>query len=53
VQHQYLAADISLGIGVVSLVTGLIVFFTRPEVPVRVGLTPFLSGPSPGVYGHF
>jgi hypothetical protein len=52
VQHQYLAADISLGVGVVALVTGLVLYFTRPEVPARVGMTVSPAGPL-GAYGHF
>jgi hypothetical protein len=53
VQHQYLAADISLGVGVASLVTGLVLFLTRPEVPVRVGIAPRASGPALSVHGDF
>jgi hypothetical protein len=38
VQHRYLAADISLGIAAASLGLAAYFYFTRPEIPVRVGL---------------
>jgi hypothetical protein len=44
VQHRYLAADISLGVGVVALGAASLLYVTRPEVPVRVG---FAAPPSP------
>jgi hypothetical protein len=53
VQHQYMAADISLGVGVVALVVGSIVFFTRPEVPFQVGVAPSPSGISLSASGKF
>jgi hypothetical protein len=53
VQHQYLAADISLGVGVAALVTGAIVYFNRPEVPVRVGVAPLASGMALSAAGAF
>ena len=35
VNNKYLAADISLGLGVAALVAAGIVYFTRPKVPVE------------------
>jgi hypothetical protein len=42
VQRNYIAADVSLTVAVVSLALGSVVFLSRPEVPVRVSLTPSL-----------
>jgi hypothetical protein len=53
IQHEYLAADVSLGVGVVALVTGLVLFFTRPEAPVRVGISPRPSGTLLDAHGLF
>jgi hypothetical protein len=53
VHREYLAADISLAAGAAALVAGSIFFFTRPGVPVRVGVTPSLYGMSLGATGIF
>jgi hypothetical protein len=39
VQRNYIAADTSLAVAIVSLALGSVVFLSRPEVPVRVSLT--------------
>ncbi len=53
VQHQYLAADISLSVGVAALVTGAILYFNRPELPARVGIAPLASGLAVAAAGAF
>jgi hypothetical protein len=43
VQHRYFAADLSLAIAGASLGLASFFYFTRAEVPVRVGVAPALS----------
>jgi hypothetical protein len=50
---DYMAADISLAVGVAALVAGSIFFLTRPEVPVQLGVAPSPSGMSFSASGHF
>ncbi len=38
VNRRYLAADLSLGVAVVSLGAASFFYFTRPSVPVRIGV---------------
>jgi hypothetical protein len=53
VETRWLAADISLGVAAVSLGLAGYFFFTRPEVPIRVGLTMPKSGLGLDVGGTF
>jgi hypothetical protein len=53
VQHRYFAADLSLAIAGASLGVASLFYFTRPEVPIRVGLVPALNGQALRISGDF
>jgi hypothetical protein len=51
--HQYVTADLSLLVGAGALVIGSVLFLTRPEVPVKVGITPSPGGIELGASARF
>jgi hypothetical protein len=53
VRHEYLAADVSLAIGVVALAAGTFLYLTRPEVPLYVGVAPSPNAMAWMTGGHF
>ncbi len=50
---NYTVADLSLAVGVASLVAGGLFYVTRPSIPVQVAVAPSSSGFSFGAIGTF